>query len=43
VREVAQLGATIGRQFSHELISAVAAMPQPQLDDALAQLEPPPN
>jgi class 3 adenylate cyclase/predicted ATPase len=38
VREVAQLGATIGRQFSHELISAVAAMPQSQLDDSLAQL-----
>ena len=38
VREVAQLSATIGRQFSHELISAVAAMPQSQLDDALAQL-----
>src|SRR4030095_9317654 len=25
-------------QFSHELISAVAAMPRQQLDDALAQL-----
>jgi predicted ATPase len=35
---VAQLGAALGRQFSHELISAVAAMPQHQLDDALAQL-----
>jgi tetratricopeptide (TPR) repeat protein len=38
VREVAQIGAALGRQFSHELISAVAPMPQPQLDDALAQL-----
>jgi class 3 adenylate cyclase len=38
VREVAQIGAALGRQFSHELISAVAAMPQPQLDGALAQL-----
>jgi class 3 adenylate cyclase/tetratricopeptide (TPR) repeat protein len=38
VREVAQIAAALGRQFSHELISAVAAMPQPQLDDALAQL-----
>jgi class 3 adenylate cyclase/predicted ATPase len=38
VREVAQISATLGRQFSHELISAVAAMPQSQLDDALAQL-----
>src|SRR5262249_5407177 len=38
VREVAQIGAALGRQFSHELIGAVAPMPQPQLDDALAQL-----
>jgi class 3 adenylate cyclase/tetratricopeptide (TPR) repeat protein len=38
VREVAQIGAALGRQFSHALISAVAPMPQPQLDDALAQL-----
>ena len=38
VREVAQIGAALGRQFSHVLISAVAPMPQPQLDDALAQL-----
>ena len=37
-REVAQIAATLGRQFSHELISAVAEMPQQQLDDALAQL-----
>jgi predicted ATPase/class 3 adenylate cyclase len=37
-REVAQIGAAIGRQFSHELISAVAQMPQRQVDDALAQL-----
>jgi class 3 adenylate cyclase/predicted ATPase len=38
VREVAQIGAALGRRFSHELITAVAAMPQRQLDDALAQL-----
>jgi predicted ATPase len=38
VREVAQIGAALGRRFSHELISAVAPMPQKQLDDALAQL-----
>jgi class 3 adenylate cyclase/tetratricopeptide (TPR) repeat protein len=38
VREVAQIGAALGRQFSHELISAVAAVPREQLDDALAQL-----
>ena len=37
-REVAQIGATLGRSFSHELISAVAAMPQELLDDALEQL-----
>jgi len=35
---VAQIGAALGRQFSHELISAVAQIPQTQLDDALAQL-----
>jgi predicted ATPase len=38
VREVAQIGAALGRQFSHELIVAVARMPPAQLDDALAQL-----
>jgi class 3 adenylate cyclase/tetratricopeptide (TPR) repeat protein len=38
VREVAQIGAVLGRQFSHELIAAVAPMPPQQLDDALAQL-----
>jgi hypothetical protein len=38
VREVAQIGAALGRQFSHALISAVAPMPEPQLNDALAQL-----
>jgi class 3 adenylate cyclase/predicted ATPase len=37
-REVAQIAATLGRQFSHELISAVAEMPQPQLERALDQL-----
>src|SRR6185503_18680032 len=37
-REVAQIGAALGRQFSHELISAVANMPQQKVDDALAQL-----
>jgi tetratricopeptide (TPR) repeat protein len=38
VREVAQIGAALGRQFSHELIAAVAPMPPTRLDDALAQL-----
>src|SRR6202023_1245121 len=37
-RDVAQIAAALGRQFSHELVSAVAAMPPLQLDDALAQL-----
>jgi predicted ATPase len=38
-RELAQIGAALGRHFSHELISAVAEMPQIQVDDALVQLE----
>jgi len=38
VRDVAQIGAALGRRFSHELINAVAAMPPPQLDEALEQL-----
>ena len=37
-REVAQIGAALGRRFSHQLISAVATMPQQQLDQALARL-----
>ena len=37
-REVAQIGAALGRQFSHELISAVAQMPRQKLNDALEQL-----
>jgi predicted ATPase len=37
-REVAQIGAVLGRRFSHELISAVAQMPQQKLDEALEQL-----
>jgi tetratricopeptide (TPR) repeat protein len=37
-REVAQMGAALGRQFSYALISAVASIPQQQVDDALAQL-----
>src|SRR5262249_35277346 len=38
VREVAQIGAALGRRFSHELIAAVARVPPAQLNDALAQL-----
>jgi class 3 adenylate cyclase len=38
MREVAQIAAALGRRFSHELLSAVATMPEQQLDDALTQL-----
>jgi class 3 adenylate cyclase/predicted ATPase len=38
VKEVAQIGAAIGREFSHELLAAVASMPSDRLEDALAQL-----
>ena len=34
-REVAQIGAALGRSFTYELISAVAGMPQQKLDGAL--------
>jgi hypothetical protein len=37
-REAAQIAAALRRRFSHELISAIAAMPQEKLDDALTQL-----
>jgi class 3 adenylate cyclase/predicted ATPase len=37
-REVAQIASTLGRQFSHELISAVADMPSARLENALEQL-----
>jgi class 3 adenylate cyclase len=37
-REIAQIGAALGRSLSHELISAVAQVPQDKLDDALEQL-----
>jgi class 3 adenylate cyclase/tetratricopeptide (TPR) repeat protein len=37
-REVVQIAATFGCEFSHELIGAVAALPETQLDHALAQL-----
>ena len=38
VKEIAQTGAAIGREFSHELIAAVAPMPEAQLDASLVQL-----
>jgi predicted ATPase len=37
-REVARIGAALGRSFSHELISAVAQMPQQRMHEALEQL-----
>ena len=39
VKEVAQIGATIGREFSFDLLAAVSAMPTANLRDALAKLE----
>jgi class 3 adenylate cyclase/DNA-binding SARP family transcriptional activator len=38
VKDVAQIGAAIGREFSHELIGAVSAAAPPDLDAALEQL-----
>ena len=38
VKEIAQIGAAIGREFSYDLIAAVAPMPQAQLDDSLVRL-----
>ena len=37
-RQVAQIAAVIGREFSHELLAAVADRPQEQLEAALEQL-----
>jgi DNA-binding winged helix-turn-helix (wHTH) protein/tetratricopeptide (TPR) repeat protein/ABC-type transport system involved in cytochrome c biogenesis ATPase subunit len=37
-KDVAQIGATIGRGFSYELVAAVAAVPEKDLKGALAQL-----
>ena len=36
--KVAQIGSAIGRQFSYELLAAVASMPAAELDTALGQL-----
>ncbi|MGC1960052.1 MAG: AAA family ATPase, partial [Pseudolabrys sp.] len=38
VREVAQIGAVVGREFSYELLSTVAGLPKERLDEALSQL-----
>jgi DNA-binding SARP family transcriptional activator/class 3 adenylate cyclase len=37
-RDAVQLGAALGRNFSHQLITAAAAIPQRQLEEALQQL-----
>ncbi|HJR22546.1 MAG TPA: AAA family ATPase [Dongiaceae bacterium] len=37
-REAAQVGAAIGREFSHELLAAVAQMPERSLKEGLADL-----
>ena len=38
VKEIAQIGATIGREFSYELLARVANTPEAQLKDALDRL-----
>jgi class 3 adenylate cyclase/predicted ATPase len=38
VRRIAEVGAVIGREFSHDLIAAVAEWPESELNDALQQL-----
>ena len=38
VKEIAQVGATIGREFSYELLAAVAPKAKPELDAGLDQL-----
>jgi class 3 adenylate cyclase/predicted ATPase len=38
VKEVAQIGAAIGREFSHALLAAVADQQEPELEAALDQL-----
>ncbi|KAA2212884.1 ATP-binding protein [Teichococcus oryzae] len=39
VREVAQAGAVLGREFAHDLVEAVAGLPAAKLAEGLAQLE----
>ena len=38
IREVAQIGACIGREFSYELLAAISPLKGAKLDDALEQL-----
>jgi len=37
-KEIAQIGAVLGREFSHELIEPVAQRPAKELQAALGQL-----
>jgi class 3 adenylate cyclase/tetratricopeptide (TPR) repeat protein len=39
VKEIAQIAAAIGREFSYDLLSAVSGRDEPALNEALAQLE----
>jgi len=38
LREVAQLGAVLGREFDYEMLRAIAPMDEPRLQDGLSQL-----
>ena len=38
VKEIAQIGACLGREFDHELLSAVVPLPEAELEAALDQL-----
>ena len=38
VKEVAQLAATLGRTFSHNLLAAVSPLGEAELEEALARL-----
>jgi predicted ATPase/class 3 adenylate cyclase len=38
VREVAQIGAVVGREFSFELLNTIAGLPRERLEEALAEL-----
>jgi predicted ATPase/class 3 adenylate cyclase len=38
VKEVAQIGAVIGRDFAHDLLAAISPLPEDQLRDALDEL-----
>lgn len=38
VKEIAQIGACLGREFSHELVSAISPMSEAQLTEALEKL-----